>query len=182
MNKGFNDPDRYAQVVERLHRHRIAVQGCFVFGMDQDTPEVCEGTAKFAVEAGIDLPRFAIATPFPGTPLYRRLEREGRILSRDWERYDGQHVVFRPQRMSETELEAATREAWRHAYSWSSIRKRLKKTAAPLHVALLSNFGYRHYAYNLDRYYSCDSALAFDPFLDVAPQPRRALRVVEGQR
>jgi hypothetical protein len=92
--KGFNSPDEYAGLVERLHEHGIALQGCFVFGLDDDTPDVFLKTARFAVEAKIDLPRFAIATPFPNTGLYKRLEAEGRIITKNWELYDGQHVVF----------------------------------------------------------------------------------------
>ena len=62
-HKSFNDPARYREVVERLHHRRIALQGCFVFGLDEDTPDVFLKTARFAVEAKIDLPRFAIVTP-----------------------------------------------------------------------------------------------------------------------
>ena len=80
--QGFNAPEEYREVVADLHGHGIALQGCFVFGLDGDTPDVFEQTARFAVEARIDLPRFAIVTPFPGTPLYKRLEAEGRILTR----------------------------------------------------------------------------------------------------
>ena len=65
-HKQFNDPEKYAQVVEHLHARRIALQGCFVFGLDDDTPDVFLKTATFAVKAKIDLPRFAIVTPFPG--------------------------------------------------------------------------------------------------------------------
>lgn len=171
VGKGFNHPDTYAHVVERLHEHDIAVQGCFVFGLDQDTPDVCARTAQFAVDAGIDLPRFAISTPFPGTPLYARLAAEGRILTRDWSKYDGQHAVFRPLRMTPTELEQSTEAAWHAAYSWSGIAKRLRHTAAPLHIALITNLGYRHYAHNLTRFYTCDWAEAVDPFAAVAPKP-----------
>ena len=88
------------------------------------------------------------------TPLYRRLESEGRILSRDWELYDGQHVVFRPRRLSVDELQRGTESAWRHAYGWRGIVARLRKSPAPLHLALLSNLGYRHYARRLSRFYS----------------------------
>jgi hypothetical protein len=123
------------------------------------------------VEIGIDLPRFAIATPFPGTPLYQRLEAQGRILTRDWERYDGQHAVFQPVHMSPQELEQATGAAWRHAYSWPSILRRLRRTAAPMPVAWITNLGYRHYARNLSRFYTCDWAGALDPFADFAPRP-----------
>ena len=76
-HKGFNSPADYARVVARLHEHGIALQGCFVFGLDDDQPDVFMKTAEFAVEAGIDLPRFAVVTPFPSTPLYNRLESEG---------------------------------------------------------------------------------------------------------
>ncbi|MBA2480923.1 MAG: B12-binding domain-containing radical SAM protein [Planctomycetes bacterium] len=156
MRKGFNDPEKYATVVERLHSRGIALQGCFVFGNDHDRPDVFMRTARFAVEIGIDLPRFAILTPFPGTRLHRRIEAEGRILHRDWEKYDGQHVVFRPTGMSIDELQLGTETAWKHAYSWRSIASRLRRTAAPLHVSLVTNLGYRFYARRLHRFYTCD--------------------------
>lgn len=154
--KGFNDPERYREVVEQLHERRIALQGCFVFGMDGEDPDVFDRTAEFAIEAGIDLPRFAVLTPFPGTPLFRRLEAEGRILTRDWELYDGQHVVFRPSGMTVGELRRGTERAWLRAYGWGGMLRRLRRTAAPFHVALTTNLGYRHYARNLDRFYTCD--------------------------
>ena len=155
-SKGFNKPDAYPLVVERLHERRISLQGCFVFGLDTDTPDTFLETARFAVEIGIDLPRFAIVTPFPGTPLYHRLESEGRIFDRNWENYDGQHVVFQPAKLSIGELQSGTEAAWKHAYSWRGIASRLRRTAAPWHVAALTNLGYRHYAHNLHRFYNCD--------------------------
>jgi radical SAM superfamily enzyme YgiQ (UPF0313 family) len=158
--KGFNDPGRYAEVVRLLHDRGIALQGCFVFGMDQDTPDVFMRTARFAVDSGVDLPRFATVTPFPGTDLYRRLEREGRILTRNWELYDGQHVVFRPARMSVEQLQQGTEAAWKYAYSWRSIASRLRGSPAAWPIALASNWGYRYYAYRLDRFYTCDWATA----------------------
>src|SRR5208337_2121462 len=96
-----------------------------VFGMDGDDASVFEQTAQLAVDAKIDLPRFAVVTPFPNTALYRRLESEGRILTRNWELYDAQHVVFQPKRMSVRELEQGTEAAWKLAYSWQSIATRL---------------------------------------------------------
>ena len=155
-SKSFNKPSRFAEVVSLLHAHRIAVYGCFVFGMDHDTPDVFLETAKFAVEAGIDLPRFAVVTPFPGTALHQRLEREGRILTRNWELYDGQHVVFQPAGMTVRQLQEGTEEAWKYTYSFSSIATRLRKSPAPPWVALTTNLGYRYYAHNLHRFYNCD--------------------------
>ena len=163
--KGFNQPDDYAALVAKLHARRIAVQGCFTFGLDDDTPEVFDDTARFAVEAAIDLPRFAIVTPFPGTPLHRRLEAEGRITDRDWSRYDGQHVVFRPAQMTADELQRGTERAWRSAYSLGAIARRLRHSPAPLGVRLATNFGYRFYARRLHRFYTCDAPAATAPRL-----------------
>ncbi len=154
--KGFNTPDDYARVVERLHANGIALQGCFVFGLDGDEPDVFLKTARFAVEAKIDLPRFAIVTPFPNTGLYNRLNGEGRILTRDWSLYDGQHVVFRPKRMTVDQLRDGTEAAWKHAYSVRSIAARLRHSPAPWGVRLATNLGYRFYANRLSRFYNCD--------------------------
>ena len=155
-SKVFNKPAHFARVVDLLHLHGIAVYGCFVFGLDHDTPDVFMQTARFAVEAGIDLPRFAIVTPFPGTSLHHRLDREGRILTRNWELYDGQHVVFQPRGMTVRELQEGTEEAWRYTYSIPSIARRLKVSPASKWIALSANLGYRHYAHNLERFYNCD--------------------------
>ncbi|MCI0743773.1 MAG: B12-binding domain-containing radical SAM protein [Verrucomicrobia subdivision 3 bacterium] len=155
-HKGFNSPEEYVRVVERLHQHGIALQGCFVFGLDHDEPDVFLKTAEFAVQARIDLPRFAIVTPFPNTSLYKRLEAEGRILTRNWELYDGQHVVFRPAKMSIQELQLGAEAAWKHAYSFPSIARRIRHSPAPWPVKLGTNLGYRFYAHNLSRFYNCD--------------------------
>ena len=154
--KGFNSPGRYQELVAALHRHGIALQGCFVFGLDHDTPEIFLETARFAVEARIDLPRFAVVTPFPGTALYKRLESEGRILTRNWELYDGQHVVFQPAGMSVEELQRGIETAWRYAYSVPSMMARLAASPSPWPVRLGTNLGYRFYAHNLHRFYNCD--------------------------
>lgn len=154
--KGFNSPDDYGRVVERLHAHGIALQGCFVFGLDDDGPDIFLKTAEFAVQAKIDLPRFAIVTPFPNTGLYHRLQRENRILTKDWSLYDGQHVVFRPARMTVDELQFGTETAWKHAYSVRSIARRLRHSPAPWPVRLGTNLGYRYYANHLNRFYNCD--------------------------
>ena len=65
--KRFNDPSLYLTLVQNLHALGISIQGCFVFGHDHDTTTVFDETVQFAIEAAIDLPRFAILTPFPGT-------------------------------------------------------------------------------------------------------------------
>jgi radical SAM superfamily enzyme YgiQ (UPF0313 family) len=154
--KRFNGSVDFKRVIADLHRLGISIQGCFVFGLDHDTPEVFDATVDFVLDAGIDLPRFAVLTPFPGTPLHTRLEKEGRILTRDWELYDGQHVVFQPARMSVSELAQGHERAWKAAYRWSSIARRLWTARNFQPLAVMANYGYRFYAHNLHRFYTCD--------------------------
>jgi len=177
-SKAFNAPEKFRDVVQRLHERKIALQGCFVFGMDHDTPDVFLETARFAVDAAIDLPRFAILTPFPGTALYRRLDHEKRILTRNWELYDGQHAVFQPARMSVAQLVRGTESAWKYAYRWSSMASRFRRTAAPWSVALTTNIGYRFYAYNLHRFYSCDGWMSPGDLIVSRPEEPDLLETV----
>ncbi|MDQ6953029.1 MAG: radical SAM protein [Mariprofundaceae bacterium] len=154
--KGFNKPAQYQEAVRKLHECNISVMGCFVFGLDGDTSEIFKETADFIMDAHIDLPRFAIATPFPATPLYHRLKKEKRILSDDWELYDGQHVVFQPNAMSVKDLQEGHEWAWRYTYRFKSIAKRLAGSRVQPLLGLTSNLGYRYYARNLHKYYTCD--------------------------
>lgn len=163
VRKSFNQPETYGALIDALHKRGISIFGCFVFGGDEDDAGIFDRTARFVVESGIDLPRFAIQTPFPATPLFRRLEAEGRILTRDWELYDGQHVVHLPKKMSVAELQEGHVRAWRAVYSRRSIAARLAKARTQLPLALLTNWGYRFYARHLDTHYTCDWAMGYRP-------------------
>lgn len=154
--KRFNKPGDYAEITNILHQHNITLMACFTFGMDDDHPDVFMKTAKFAVESNIDLPRFAIVTPFPGTQLYQRLKQEDRILTENWDLYDGQHVVFQPQQMSVEQLHDGHEQAWKYTYSARSILQRLAGSRTQLPVAILANMGYRFYAQHLRDFYNCD--------------------------
>ncbi|TAK11647.1 MAG: B12-binding domain-containing radical SAM protein [Anaerolineae bacterium] len=154
--KGFNSPDEYRQLVEQLHGYGITLMACFTFGMDYDTPDIFMETAKFAVQAHIDLPRFAIVTPFPNTGLYHRLESEGRIISKDWELYDAQHVVFQPRQMTVGQLYDGHERAWKYTYSWGSMARRFLGSRIQIPVWWVANFGYRFYAHHLHTFYNCD--------------------------
>lgn len=156
QSKRFNQPDQYANLIDLLHRHGISVMGCFVFGLDHDNDDVFEETARFVVDTSIDLPRFAVATPFPGTPYFHRLDQAGRILTRDWQLYDGQHVVFEPVNMSVQTLQQGHEYAWRYAYRYRSIFRRLVGSRTQIPISIASNLGYRFYAHNLHRFYTCD--------------------------
>ncbi|HEX3069444.1 MAG TPA: radical SAM protein [Thermoanaerobaculia bacterium] len=167
-NKRFNGSVDYKALIADLHNLHIAIQGCFVFGLDHDPSDVFDLTADFAIDNGIDLPRFAILTPFPGTPLHQRLAAENRILTRDWELYDGQHVVFQPRTMTPQELSAGHERAWKKVYRYNAIARRLWKARAFEPLGLAANLGYRFYAHHLQRFYNCDWHLSAMPSLSKA--------------
>jgi radical SAM superfamily enzyme YgiQ (UPF0313 family) len=156
MKKGFNTPAEYRAIVDELHRYGITLMACFTFGLDHDTTDVFMKTARFAVEASIDLPRYAIVTPFPGTALYRRLEGEGRILTTNHELYDAQHVVFQPKQMTPQQLYAGHEQAWKYTYSIPNMARRFVGSRIQAPVWWVANVGYRFYAHHLRDFYNCD--------------------------
>lgn len=159
MKKGFNTPDEYRAIVDELHQHKITLMACFTFGLDNDTPDVFMETARFAVEARIDLPRYAIVTPFPNTAFYNRLESEGRILTKNWELYDAQHVVFQPKQMSVQQLYEGHEKAWKYTYSASAMTQRFLGSRIQIPVWWVTNIGYRFYAHHLKDFYNCDGMM-----------------------
>lgn len=154
--KGFNSPAQYRDLVNLLHQHGITLMACFTFGMDSDTPDIFMKTAQFAIDAGIDLPRYAIVTPFPNTGLYKRLEAEGRILTKNWELYDAQHVVFQPSQMTPQQLYEGHEKAWKYTYSYRAMATRFFKSRIQVPVWWVANMGYRFYAHHLHDFYNCD--------------------------
>jgi radical SAM superfamily enzyme YgiQ (UPF0313 family) len=148
--KGFHKAQNYGDVVKRLHDHGIGIQGCFVFGFDTDDESVFERTVEFVDRTKIDLPRYAVMTPFPGTGYFRRMEAAGRLLHKNWSLYDVEHVVFQPKQMTPERLQDGLEWAWRQSYSWGSMLTRIR--AAPWRILPLwmsLNFGYRYYAAHL---------------------------------
>lgn len=125
-------PDDYARRVRILHDVGIAVNGSFVLGFDHDGPDVFERTVRWVEAAKLECATFHILTPYPGTPLFARLDAEGRILHRDWSRYDTAHVVFRPKRMSEAALLEGYAECYRRLFSAGSIWRRRPERASEL--------------------------------------------------
>ena len=111
----------YSAAIRRLHDLGVMVNGSFVFGMDHDDETVFDRTVAWAIEQGIETATFHILTPYPGTALHARMQADGRITSRDWDRYDTRHVVYRPARMTPETLERGYWRAYRDFYRWGSI-------------------------------------------------------------
>ncbi len=163
-NKRFNRPDKYAELMRILHRNGIAVNGTFVFGNDSDTIDSFDAVKEFVMTHGVDLPRFSVLTPFPGTPLFTHLENEGRILTRNWDFYDGQHVVFQPKNMTPQELIEGHEKLWHEVYSLRGISvrsiKRFRQRLSLMPIIVTANIGYRYYANNLSNFYTCMGGIA----------------------
>lgn len=120
-NKRQNLGRDYSAVTARLHSLGIMINGSFVFGMDDDDDDVFARTVDWAIANGITTATFHIQTPYPGTGLHARLQAQGRIVTRDWDRYDTRHVVYRPARLSAAALENGYHRAYEDFYRWRSI-------------------------------------------------------------
>ena len=131
------DPRDYGRRVRILHDSGIQVNGSFVFGFDGDGPRVFDSTLRWIEENRLECATFHILTPYPGTPLFRRLEAEGRLLHRDWNLYDTAHVVFRPRGMSVEQLQEGYDTCYRQLFSHRSIwlRRPVDWRATPSYLA-----------------------------------------------
>lgn len=152
MRKHFNSLEEYKDQIKKLHDNGIAINGCFVFGSDQDKKDVFQKTVDFVYETNIDLPRYTVYTPFPGTPLFKRLKNEGRILSYNWSLYDAQHVVIKPKNMSVEELQQGHHYAWKQTYSFPNIIKRSFSSRILPHIVIPANIAYHIYAERLPNF------------------------------
>lgn len=152
MNKSFNNFSDYKKIVKKLHDRRIIINGTFLFGTDEDDKDCFKRTVDFIHEAQIDLPRFSIYTPFPGTPLFNRLYKENRILSKNWDYYDVQHCVFKPAKMTPQELWEGNVWAWEETYKLKNILHRINYPKSRKVISLITNLGYRYYANRLKNY------------------------------
>jgi radical SAM superfamily enzyme YgiQ (UPF0313 family) len=127
MGKGFNQPSRYAEAVERIHDRGMGIMGTFIVGLDDDDPGVFQRIIDFCIDERLDWALTFIMAPYPGTDSFLRLEKEGRIFCRDWEKYDSLNVVYQPLLMSVEELEKGMRRVWKEVFSLPSIYKRIIK-------------------------------------------------------
>jgi radical SAM superfamily enzyme YgiQ (UPF0313 family) len=143
VHKRFNKVEDYDRIIRRIHSYGIAVQVGIVFGFDCDTPAIFSETLDFLEGAGVQNTTFNILTPFPGTKLFKKLEDQGRILTRDWNRYNSRaDVVFQPKNMSCEELLAGFQFVNQRFYSLTSIAKRLSRSPVGLFWTLPLNLAY----------------------------------------
>jgi radical SAM superfamily enzyme YgiQ (UPF0313 family) len=127
--------DHYLEAIERIQSRGITVNGCFILGLDGDTSETFERVRDFVTQSGLLEVQLTVQTPFPGTPLYDRLRREGRLLSeRYWDRCTLFDVNYHPKNMSVEELEAGMRWLFGEIYNEREFIRRKRRYMDILHA------------------------------------------------
>jgi radical SAM superfamily enzyme YgiQ (UPF0313 family) len=130
VNKSFNKPADYAAVLERLARRNVYAITSFIFGLDNDEPGVAARTLSEIRKWPPGLPVFGQITPFPATPLYDRLLKEGRLTRpKHWLDFAPFHMAHTPKKMSIAQVEAEVRQAWRDSYHPKRTREALASIA-----------------------------------------------------
>jgi radical SAM superfamily enzyme YgiQ (UPF0313 family) len=128
MRKNFNTMrGGFAPALANLRRHGIRVYGTFVFGYDGEREESFDEAAEFAIDNRFYLAAFNHLTPFPGTPLFERLQREGRLMYERWwldERYSYNGIPFQPSAMAPDDIRQGCLRARRRFYAWRSMLRR----------------------------------------------------------
>ena len=122
-NKNQNLKRNYSQAVNRLHSLGIMINGSFVFGLDDDDKDVFKRTVDWGIENSITTSTYHVLTPYPGTRLYKDMERDGRIATKNWDLYDTRSVVYKTTNMSPDELEKGYLWAYKEFYKWNNIYK-----------------------------------------------------------
>ncbi|HUI69813.1 MAG TPA: radical SAM protein [Spirochaetia bacterium] len=135
MKKGVNiriGVDNYKRVIRTFHRNGIGVSGAFISGNDHESPQYYRQLARFLVAAGVDTVQLSILTPLPGTALFERVKREGRLLfenfPEDWKRYRLSHVVHKPIGVDPETIYFGNNYIKKHIYSFPRNQYRILKS------------------------------------------------------
>jgi len=164
--KHCNRKRDYLEVVRKLHKKGIAICAAFVFGCDEDNRDVFATTLDFLLEANVETIQSTRLTPFPGTPLFKQMQKEGRLIDNDWSHYDFFHVVFQPLHMNPETLHLGTAWLQKEFYSYKNISRRIGKAITYLspdtilRVILPVNLGYR---FKLSSYGAFEMGNSFKP-------------------
>ena len=124
VHKHQNQPDNYAKLVEKIHRHGILCFGLFMFGFDGDDASVFDETLKVNFDANYDMCGYSILTPYPGTLQWFEMMQQRRVASFDWDMYDQQHIVYRPTGLTVEQLQHGFLKAYDSFYSAPALLRR----------------------------------------------------------
>jgi len=123
--KRYVRAEEYLRRIAKIQSFGIGIWGSFIFGFDTDDWRDCMDAVRFAQKARLSLSCYPILTPYPGTAIYAQYRDEGRLLTRDWDKYNGASVVFQPKRMSVQELRHAQMAAFHEFFMPGSAFRRL---------------------------------------------------------
>lgn len=178
IHKGFNKQGDFRSEVDALHAHGISIQGCFIFGFDHDDKTVFDATVEQVNELKIDIPRYSLLTPYPETPLFRRLMGEGRLLSTNWDDYDTMHAVFEPKNMTTDELYDGFKHAYAQTFKVKQIASRTRWGSINGLVNFVGNLTYRKFVHRL--FHDPRYARPFTPGFAPRPDEVQAVSSLEA--
>jgi radical SAM superfamily enzyme YgiQ (UPF0313 family) len=142
-NKRAPRAEEYGRRVGIFREHGIQVNGSFVVGFDGDQTDTFTTLAQWIEANRLECATFHILTPYPGTPLFRQLDAEGRLLHRNWDLYDTAHVVFRPKHLTPDELSLGYDWLYRRLFSHTSIWHRRPAAWSDLPTYLAGAYLYK---------------------------------------
>ena len=125
IGKSTNIVTNYKSIIKKIHDYGMRVEGAFIFGFDTDKTDIFDNTINTIKDWELDLIDISILTPYPGTPLFNQLEKENRILTKNWELYDSIHVVHKPKQMTPEELLNGVQKVWDGLYPEIFTMKRV---------------------------------------------------------
>ncbi len=143
VHKDINHVKKYAEAIQKIHDYGIAINAGMILGMDHDDESVFERTLEFLETRRIEYATFHILTPVPGTVLFEQMERAGRIIDRDWSKYNGGYSVFQPKMMSPEALEEGYYWTYQQFYAMRSIMKRIAEPSIEMFYKLALNLAYK---------------------------------------
>jgi radical SAM superfamily enzyme YgiQ (UPF0313 family) len=148
VKKGFNKPEEYASVLQRLAEHNIFAITSFIIGMDNDTPGVAERILQQIRSWPPGLPVFGQLTPFPSTPLYKRLQEDGRLVRpKHWLKFEKNTMAHEPLKMTIDQTHYELTYAWTHSYDAArnaeAIQAMSHAPVGPRIFHLITRFAFR---------------------------------------
>ena len=151
IGKKFVKANKNEERIKRIQDHGIGILGSFIVGLDGDDESVFEQQYEFITRTRLEAFLISVLTPFPGTHMTKRMEAEGRVLSKDWSRYDMSTVVYQPKNFTPERLQERYDELNRSLYSIGSIAHRTLKPRKNMLLFVPQNFGFRNAWRGLER-------------------------------
>lgn len=122
--KTTNKVENYGEAIRKVHDYGMMVTGFFMFGFDFDTLDTFDKTLQAMYQLDLDEVSFSVVTPYPGTRLYQRYDKEGRIICKDWSKYHEGHVNYTMTNLTKEQLHKGMRRMAMEYYSYPNIIKR----------------------------------------------------------